>query len=60
MASEATPSTESDDSLSAFIVDRHSKGKLKFSTLAALEAKDLEAVGKELDDLITLVEAKLK
>lgn len=57
---DATPSTESDDSLSAFIVDQHAKGKLKFSTLAALEAKDLETVGKTLDDLIARVEAKLK
>ena len=57
---EAAPSTESDDSLSAFIVDQHAKGKLKFSTLAALEAKDLETVGKTLDDLIVRVEAKLK
>jgi hypothetical protein len=57
---EAVPSTESDDSLSAFIVDQHAKGLLKFSTLAALEGKDLETVGKTLDDLIVRVEAKLK
>ena len=57
---DATPSTESDDSLSAFIVDQHAKGLLKFSTLGALEGNDLEKVGKTLDDLIVKVEAKLK
>jgi len=57
---EATPSTESDESLAAFVTDQHSKGKLTAATLATLGEKDLETVGKTLDDLIVRVEAKLK
>ena len=60
---EAAPSTESDESLAAFIASaQNDKGKLLYpdKTLATLELKELEAVGKVLEDAIVAVKAKLK